>query len=113
MALWHGMTDKEYGFCENVAAIAMEFGASPKYNTAYKKAAHSGGFPVFYRIAINAAMALDRAEKKLKIHWGDNADWVITIETLAKVILSSAIAEEDFPSQDELNAMAEESINWN
>jgi hypothetical protein len=96
---------------ENVAAIALEFGASKLFDKAYrsKHIEAAGGFPEFYQVAIHAAVALEKVANRKKIVWGETADWVITIQAYSNAILE-AIAEETFWT-DGLEKIASESIS--
>lgn len=94
---------------ENVAAIAMHFGEDPARESAYKNyISDAGGFPEFYQVAIQAGMALERVGKRLKIEWGNDADWIETVEVYSRSILK-AMGEGTF-SHDKLEMLAKASI---
>jgi hypothetical protein len=59
---------------------------------------------MFYQVAIEAGTALENYAKKHKVSWGDNADWILTIESYAPAILDYAIKHRAWPSTVE---------NWN
>jgi hypothetical protein len=99
----------DFAEAENVAAIAMHFGTSATRESAYENyVTGAGGFPEFYQVAIQAGIALERVGQNLKITWGENADWIETVEVFAEAILK-AMADGTF-SHDALDAIATASI---
>jgi hypothetical protein len=98
---------------ENAAAIAMHFGMSPLREEAYHKAGESmGGFPGFYRAAIEAGEVLDLVAKQEELSWGDDADWIQTVEAYADRILQAMAKNKHVPSKDELLVLAKESLYY-
>lgn len=98
---------------ENAAAIAMHFGMSPLREEAYHRAGESmGGFPGFYRLAIEAGAILEELAKKEDFSWGDDADWLQTVEAYADGILQSMAKNKRIPSKDELTTLAKVSLYY-
>jgi hypothetical protein len=95
-----------YQHHENIAAIALDMGAHKLYHQVYKTAAEGHGFPIFFQVAIEAAGALERVEKKLKIKWGENADWILTVEAFVTAIFEKAIDLGYFPQGGSLDKLA-------
>jgi hypothetical protein len=98
---------------ENVAAIAMEWGRDKaRFEKVYKAVGEAyGGFPMFYQAAIEAALALERYAVKRKISWGNDADWILTIENYAPAVLEYTIKNHAWPSTvEQFNAIIEATI---
>lgn len=97
---------------ETVAAIAMHFGASKKLYPALSSRIVTGGngHLELYQIAIEAAEALEKLGKQKDISWGNDADWILTIEAYADKILDAMVA--DTFSYSSLKDIASDSIKW-
>jgi hypothetical protein len=92
--------ERSFAELENVAAIAMEWGRDKKrYDRVYRELGERyGGFVMFYQVAIEAALALETYARTRRIRWGENADWILTIENFAPAILDYAIQDHAWPS---------------
>lgn len=100
-----------YAVAENVAAIAMEMASHREtFERAYEAAGKNmGGFPGFYQIAIDAAIALEEAAEARKVVWGEDADWIRTTENLANMIMGF-MAVRGAPNPQDLVDLAKDSI---
>lgn len=99
---------------ENAVAIAMHLGMSELRDAAYQAAADQmGGFVGFYPVAAEAGEVIEELSKKEDISWGDQADWILTIESYADAILKLMANKRRVPSKVELGTLAKQSIYYN
>jgi len=100
-----------YGTMENVAAIAMNLCDSKKKDQAYAAAADSmGGFPGFYRAAVEMGISLEKYVEARRIVWGDHADWILTTEAVSEAILSFMIRNGRLPDESDRAAIIKKNI---
>lgn len=101
----------DYGVMENVAAIAMNIGASKKRDAAYAAAADSmGGFPGFYQAAVEMGVSLEQYATARKIAWGDHADWILTTENVSEALLNFLIRQARLPDESDRASIIKKNI---
>jgi hypothetical protein len=106
-----GVQDRQYAIMENIAAIAMQIGLSGKRQAAYDAAADGmGGFSGFYQGAIELGTALEKYVDVNKVVWGENADWILTVENLTGTLLFFMIESRRLPLADEQIELVRTSI---
>lgn len=105
------MNKAQYAVAENVAAIALEFGAHEALRMrAYNSAlADSDGFVGFYQVAIEAGEVLEKVGGG-KRRWGDEFDWIATTERYANQLLTFMVDNGHLPSRNSLIDIAKKSL---
>lgn len=97
---------------ESVAAISAEFHKDERFDDVYQEHGRSvGGFPGFYELVIDAAIALEKAVKKEKAEWGDQYDWPLSTEAMSDNIYSFISDEKSIPGLEELAEIAKMSLS--
>lgn len=54
----------------------------------------------FYSMAKDGAVFLEREAKKQGIEWGEDADWIITMENFSKAILEFVLSKGGAPTRE-------------
>jgi len=104
------MTQADYQFAEDIAALGINFGFSKYYERV--RDAVGGNSADFYSAAIHAAMAMELVVKRERITWGENAEWPLSIDNFSDAIMGYALRKGNFPSHDEFEQLAKDSIDW-
>lgn len=107
----HGTTDLGR-VMENVAAIAMHMGSCrEKLDRAVRLAGSSiDGYTGIHRAAVDMAVALEVYGRENKIFWGQDADWILTTETIAETLLVFIAEAKRVPYPDEREEIVRTSL---
>lgn len=97
---------------ENVAAIAMHMGCCDERMDRVTRVAGDEiqGCTGLYRAAVDMAVSLETYGREHRIFWGQDADWILTTETLAETLLAFIAEAKRLPHPDEREEMIRESI---
>ena len=107
------MAKRNFIDMETAAALAWEMGVSPElWRPAYNAAASSmGGFPGFYYASVEMAMTLEEYAKAENIAWGEDADWILTVQAIAHDLLRFMTKNERLPRKDERVKIVKKNIS--
>lgn len=96
---------------ESVAAIAMHIGMHKGRKQAYEAAGESmAGFVGFYQAAREMGISLEEYADKRGITWGEDADWILTIDSLGDYLVGFMIDEGRLPNAKERADLVKNSI---
>jgi len=107
----HGTTDLGK-VMENVAAIAMHMGSCrEKVERATRQAGDAiDGCAGLHRAAVDMAVALEMYGRANAIFWGQDADWILTTETVAETLLVFIAEAKRIPYPDEREEIVRTSL---
>lgn len=97
---------------ENIAAIAMCMGNSrEKLERANRLTGDAiEGSAGIHRAAVDMAVELELYGREHKIFWGQDADWILTVETIAETLLIFIAETKRVPYADERKEIVRTSL---
>ncbi len=92
---------------ETVAAVGLHFGISPFREGATRALRQ---FSELYPLAVLSASILSEEAKKEEFAWGDEADWMLVVQSFSDRVLEYMSKHRTAPTADHVQNLAKESI---
>ena len=97
-------------WCGTVAALSDVFHRDGRFEKVYfMHGEEQGGFPAFYELVADAAIALERIARENRVSWGETHDWLASVDVMSQHLYDMLLSGR-WPDEQGLIQLAEESM---